>query len=150
MRWYTLPGWPSQVAGHAAAMPNLTRVAAGGAVQYKDGVTGWPGTVGVPSLGNKTAPSPDWGDIAQMGVSRSVDAPDYNYPNLYYARPERDFWPGAGMPVSRESDNLMPIPATDPRSVPAPLAVPLAMRGNQQIAQPASLIQWPAWRGTPV
>ena len=146
MRWYTLPGWPARVLGHSAATPVPAHPAPGSAYQYKDGVTGWPGTKGIPAPAS-VAPSPDWGDIAQMGISRSSDAPPAIYPNLYWARPERDYWPGAGMPVSYQSDNLMPVPATDPRSVPAPLQVPISMRGNQQITQPATLVQWPSYGG---
>jgi hypothetical protein len=146
VRWYTLPGWPARVLGHSAATPVPAHPAPGSAYQYKDGVTGWPGTKAIPAP-VAVAPSPDWGDIAQMGVSRSSDAPSANYPNLYYVRPERDYWPGAGMPVSYRSDNLMPVPATDPRSVAAPLQTPVILRGNQQIAQPAPLIQWPHYGG---
>lgn len=140
-RWYTLPGWPARINGHAAAMPGLTRPPAS-AWQYKDGVTGWPGTRAIPA--HPVIPSPDEGDKAQMGISRSSDAPNANYPNLYYARPEIGYWPGAGIPVSYVSDNLMPVPATDPRSVAAPLAVPLSLRGVNQIRQPPALIQWPS------
>lgn len=143
---YEVPGWPAKLAGHAAVTPNLTRLAGSGAQQYKDGVTGQPGTQAIP-VGSVYAPSPDWGDIAQMGLSRTNDAPNVFYPNLYFARPQGQFWPGAGMPVSRLSDNLMPVPATDPRGIPAVLAVPLSQRGNQQIRQPATLVQWPNVRG---
>ena len=144
MRFYTLPGWPARVFGHSAAMPGFTRPP-GSSWAYKDGVTGRPGTQGIPV--SPQIPSPDWGDIAQMGLSRSGDAPNLIYPNQYWARPELGYWPGAGMPISYQSDNLMPVPATDPRSIPAPLQVPLAMRGNQQITQPAVLIQWPSYGG---
>jgi len=143
VRWFTLPGWPARVNGHAAAMPTLVRPP-GSASQYKDGVTGRPGTVPVPSPG----PGVPTGPIAMAmgGTSYTAYCPGF-YPNQYWARPQGQYWPGAGMPISIRSDNLMPVPATDPRGVPAPQAVPLAMRGNQQIRQPASLIQWPAFNG---
>ena len=144
MRWYQLPGWPARINGQSAAMPNLTRPDGSG-LQYKDGVTGNPGIRGIPT--QPVIPSPDIGDMALMGVSRSSDAPNRIYPNKYWARPERSFWPGAGMPISVMSDNLMPVPATDPRGVPAPLAVPLSLRGVRQIRQPAALIQWPSVNG---
>ena len=140
MRWYSLPGWPARVLGHAAAMPHMTRPP-GSATAYKNEVTGHPGTQGVPVHPN--IPSPDWGDIAQMGISRSVDAPNQIYPNQYWARPEPAYWPGAGMPISVQSDNLMPVPAADPRGVAAPLQTPLSLRGVRQIRQPANLVQWP-------
>jgi len=142
VRWYTLPGWPASVQGHSAATPVMVRPF-GSATQYKGEVTGHPGTVGVDAPTRNTVPSPDWGDKAQMGFARSSDAPDMIYPNQYWARPQGAYWPGAGMPVSVRSDNLMPVPATDPRGVPAPLQVPMSIRGNRQIRQPATLIQWP-------
>jgi hypothetical protein len=84
---------------------------------------------------------------AQMGLSRSSDAPNAFRPNLYWARPERDFWPGAGMPVSIHSDNLMPVPARDPRGIPARLARPIVQRGQSQIKAQPAVTTWPAWNG---
>ena len=143
---YVVPGWPSAVNGHSAATPVLTRLAGGGAFQYKDGVTGQPGTQRIPV--HPVVPSPDAGDKAQMGLSRSSDAPgNWFLPNLYYARPERDFWPGAGQPVALRADNLMPVPATDPRGIPARLARPVRIRGQQQIKWHPQVITWPAVNG---
>jgi hypothetical protein len=147
VRWYRVPGWPAGLAGHAAVTPFPHRLAGAGAVTYKDGVTGRPGTQAIPV--DPVIPSPDVGDLATAGTSRSGDAPDAIWPNQYWARPQAEFWPGAGMPVSINSDNLMPVPATDPRAVPAPLAVPLDSRRVQgftggAINQPASLIVWPS------
>jgi len=143
VRWYTLPGWPARVQGHAAAMPGLTRPPGSG-TQYKDGVTGHPGTTQIPVPG----PGVPTGPVAQAqgGYSFTANCPGW-YPNQYWARPEAAYWPGAGMPVSYRSDNLMPVPARDPRSVAAPLQVPLSLRGVQQIRQPANLVQWPSVNG---
>ena len=140
MKRYTVPGWPRTVAGHAAVMPALVRMAASGAQQYKDGLTGQPGTQAVPV--HPVIPSPDTGDKAMSGISRSGDAPDHFFPNLYYARPQRGYWPGAGMPVSVRSDNLMPVPAVDPRGIPARLAVPVVQRGQKQVRQPQARPRW--------
>ena len=85
--------------------------------------------------------------MAQAGLSRSSDAPNWFLPNLYFARPERDFWPGAGQPVALRSDNLMPVPATDPRGVPARMAMVQPRRGQRQIRWPGSSPSWPDWRG---
>lgn len=144
MRWFTLPGWPARVNGHSAAVPVPARPP-GSAVHYKGETHGYPGTRAIPVV--PVIPSPDIGDAAQMGVSRSSDAPNAFYPNQYWTRPDPWFRPGAGMPISIYSDNLMPVPATDPRGVPAPLAVPLSLRGTKQIKQPNSLIQWPGVTG---
>lgn len=139
---YVVPGWPSRVYGHSAVTPNLARAAGGGSMQYKDGVSGHPGTKQVP-VGSNTTPSPDAGDKATMGLSRWQDAPPFILPNLYYARPQRQFWPGGGQPVSVMSDNLMPVPATDPRGIPARLAFPVNQRGARNLAQPARVVTWP-------
>lgn len=141
---YQVPGWPGQVQGHAAVTPHFTRPAGSGAMQYKDGVTGRPGTTAIPV--RPVIPSPDIGDKAQAGISRSSDAPDAFYPNQYWARPERAYWPGAGMPVSVQSDNLMPVPATDPRGVGAIMAEALGIArslGITQINQYPHLAVWP-------
>ena len=142
---YTVPGWPTSLLGHSAVTPHMNRLAGSGAQQYKDGVTGQPGTQPIPVQG----PGVEQGKSgqAQMGLSRTSDAPGMFLPNLYYARPERDFWPGAGMPVSVRSDNLMPVPAVDPRGIPARLAAPIVKRGSRQVRQPASTPVWQAWRG---
>lgn len=143
MEAYTVPGWPTAVAGHSAIMPHMTRLAASGAMQYKDGVTGQPGTMPI------SAPGPgvrqEAAGQALMGLSRTSDCPPYFLPNLYYARPQRDYWPGAGMPVSVRSDNLMPVPATDPRGIPARLATPLNMRGSRQIRATPQVVTWPSY-----
>jgi hypothetical protein len=137
---YTVPGWPANVQGHTAVTPNLTRMAGGGAQQYKDGLTGQPGTQAIPV--HTVVVTPGRNDIAQMGRSRSGDAPNAIYPNLYWARPQRGYWPGAGMPVSVRSDNLMPVPAADPRGIPARLSMPIVQRGQSQIRQPQAMPRW--------
>jgi hypothetical protein len=141
---YTVPGWPSQLFGHAAVTPHMNRLAGSGARQYKDGVTGQPGTQAIPLHARASNPQGPTA-VAMMGLSRSTDSPDSFRPNLYWARPERDFWPGAGMPVSYQSDNLMPVPATDPRGVPARLARPIVQRGRAQIQQRPTVTTWPDW-----
>jgi hypothetical protein len=140
---YVVPGWPRAVNGHSAVTPGLTRYAGSGAQAYKDRVTGEPGTL--PVAVAPVVPSPDVGDLALAGISRSGDAANSIRPNLYYARPEAGFWPGAGMPVSVTSDNLMPVPAVDPRGIPAMLAQPVVQRGSRQVRQVPALPQWAAW-----
>jgi hypothetical protein len=140
---YTVPGWPSSVQGHSAVTPHMNRYAGSGAQEYKREVTGKPGTQPIPV--SPQIPSPDIGDLAQAGLSRSSDAPNYFLPNLYWTRPDREFWPGAGMPVALISDNLMPVPAVDPRGIPAVLARRVTRRGRKQIAQPAAQPVWASW-----
>jgi len=105
-------------------------------------VTGQPGTQPIPVEGPGIEQSRS--GQAQMGLSRTSDAPPWFLPNLYWTRPDREFWPGAGQPVRVRSDNLMPVPATDPRGIPARLARPLTLRGGRQIRQPGA---YPVWNG---
>lgn len=141
MEGYTVPGWPARVQGHAAVTPHMTRMAGGGALQYKDGVTGQPGTQLIPIDANPAPQCP--AGQAQMGLSRTSDAPNNIRPNLYYARPQRAYYPGAGMPVSVRSDNLMPVPAVDPRGIPAMTQTPFRTRGASQIKWNPSIVMWP-------
>lgn len=135
---YLVPGWPSRLFGHSAITPNLTRKAASGAQQYKGTVTGQPGTLGVPV--DPVVPSSDIGDLAMAGTSRSVNAPNMIYPNLYYARPTQ--WPGAGMPIALISDNLMPVPAVDPRGIPSTQFKPRNDRGQRPVTTLPNLTSW--------
>lgn len=142
MKWYQVPGWPAQVPGHSAVAPHLTRLAGSGAQQYKDGLTGRPGTTPIPVPG-PGVPQCQAGQ-AQMGLSRTQDSPASFRPNQYWARPEAAYWPGAGMPVSLVSDNLMPVPAVDPRGVPAVTQTPFLYRGQTQIQALPTLVSWPS------
>jgi hypothetical protein len=136
---YLVPGWPSKLYGHSAVTPNLVRKAASGAQQYKQGVVGQPGTQGIPV--EPVVPSSDVGDLALAGVSRSSDAPNTIYPNLYYDQHPAEY-PGAGMPISRISDNLMPVPAVDPRGIPSTQFMPRNDRGQRAINTLPNLASW--------
>jgi hypothetical protein len=140
---YQVPGWPAGQQGHSAVTPHFNRLAASGAMAYKDRVTGEPGTLAIPVDG-PGVPQNTVGQ-AQMGRARTSDAPRSFRPNLYYARPERSFWPGAGVPVAVAADNLMPVPATDPRGVPARLSMPIVQRGSAQVISRPVLSTWPNW-----
>ena len=127
----------------SAILPHFDRLAGSGAVQYKQAVSGSPGTRSIPAPTQNTVPSPDLGDIAQMGTARSSDAPQSWNPQLYYqtALTER---PGAGKPIRVYSDNLMPVPAVDGRlrGRSAVLARPVQQRGRMQIPQPRVIPSW--------
>jgi hypothetical protein len=163
---YTTTGIPQHLAagqnlGLSAFMPHFNRLAASGAQAYKGGVTGRPGTAGIAvDPMQQNVPSPDLGDIAQMGLSRSSDAPDMFWPNQYYDQPTivggKDgndrFYPGAGMPIQvydpvRPQDTTMvPVPATDLRSVyqahSAKLAGGISSQRNKALKQPATFVRW--------
>jgi hypothetical protein len=132
---YTTTGLPPVLAaGQAmcvsAFMPHFNRLAASGAMSYKGGVFGAPGTKEIPIHGTaNTIPSPDIGDIVLGGTHATYLQPNSMWPNLYYDQPNKAgipgdrYWPGAGMPVQvydpvRPQDTTMiPVPATDLRGV---------------------------------
>ena len=114
---YSVPGVPpGPAAGLSAFLPHFNRPAASGAQSYKYAV----GVIQrAPAPTRDTAPSPDVGDLANVGTSRSTDAPDSYWPQKYYqgfiAEP-----PGAGMPVQRYDTvrpgltTVLPVPALNP------------------------------------
>lgn len=150
------PDTAGPAAGLSAFMPNLTRLAASGAQQYKfsSRIEGHPGTLRVPVYPQARGPAPDSPAAkALKGTSSSADAPDEIYPNIYWAHPEREFYPGAGMPVqlndpTRPQDTTMlPVPAVSYRAYwlrqQANLAYGVQPGGQRQvIAWPRQLQRW--------
>lgn len=144
--------------GVSAFLPHFNLMAASGAQKYKGEVTGWPGTVGIPTA--PAIPSPDLGDVALMGLSRSVDAPNLNYPNIYWTRPEPNYRPGLLIqmydPVAPQLTTMIPVPAVSLRQAYIRRAATLAMgltgtgtdpQGQRQIRQPLSgLKSWASRR----
>lgn len=149
---YTLTGLPPEGAlGVSAFFPHYVRLAGSGAQEYKDGVSGYPGTKAIPVFSPDSVPSPDLGDIAQMGLSRSSDAPDLFWPNLYYVRPEGNYWPGLLIqmydPTAPELTTHIPVPAVSLRQhwLRDSAALAMGIRGPsvKQIRQPVSqLVNW--------
>jgi hypothetical protein len=139
---YILPGLPPG-AQLSAFMPHAAKYAASGAQMYKHAVSGQPGTQGIPAPTTNTVPSPDAGDMVLMGTARSSDAPDTWYPQKWFERSlNGDGTMGPVTPVRIYSDNLMPVPAVDPRGRPARLSRPVLQRGQQGITQPAAMPRW--------
>jgi hypothetical protein len=132
-------------------------------------VTGQPGTRGVPA----PYPAPgqltivDGVDAYPSGLSASQYMPPRWYPQLYY-RPQHLARAIGG--VSVYSDNLMPMPAVDPRGLPAGAIGPAAFAagrgaagtpttparpnkwvkglGRRQVAWPQRAPSWPpTWPG---
>jgi hypothetical protein len=144
---YYLPGVPAG-ASLSAFMPRADKYAASGAQQYKHAVTGQPGTQAIPAPTGDTVPSPDLGDLALAGTSRSSDSPDVWYPQKWYERSlDGDGTMGPVTPVRIYSDNLMPVPAVDPRGRGALLAKPIVQRGGRQLRQPSAMPRWLPWGG---
>jgi hypothetical protein len=154
---YQTTGIPPVMArlGLSAFMPHYTRLAASGAQVYKYGVTGHPGTARIP-VTPRTAgipPSPDPGDISQMGLSRGSDAPDAFWPNLYYMTTSPEFDSGGGTAkvqiynTTRPQDTTMiPVPATDLRGLyqarTATLAGGIDNRREKALKQAMSFARW--------
>jgi hypothetical protein len=139
---FVLGGLPAG-AQVSAFMPHYNRLAASGAIMYKHAVNGQPGTQAIPAPTLNTVPSPDRGDLALAGTARSSDAPDFIYPGQYYERSlDGDGTQGPVTPVRIYSDNLMPVPAQDPRGRPARLAKRVRNAGQFQVAQPRAMPTW--------
>ena len=141
---YTTPGVPAAPGmGISAFMPHFNRHAASSAQSYKYGVEGGPAKYH-PISTRDTTPSPDLGDIAQMGYARSSDAPDAYYPNDYDVTFNRAEYPGAGMPIILADNgdmaqyrSLLPIPAGNvalvQRRDTALLSIPAVLNRGRQV-----------------
>jgi hypothetical protein len=139
---YYLPGVPPG-ASLSAFMPHADKYAASGAQMFKGAVSGQPGTMAIPAPTGDTTPSPDAGDLVLAGTSRSSDSPDVWYPSKYFERSlDGDGSMGPVCPVQIYSNNLMPVPAVDPRGRGALLARPINQRGRRQIRQPRNVLSW--------
>src|ERR1700733_5662595 len=141
--------------GLSAFMPHYNRLAASGAQSYKNTVRGYPGTHPVPIEGlGDPVPSPDLGDMAQMGLSRSSDAPNAIWPNIYWegAGPVYDRAGGTAMvqvynPTRPQDTTMIPVPATDLRSLyqarSATLSGGIAPDRSKALRQATNFIRWP-------
>ena len=135
--------------GITAFTPNMTRLAGSGAQMYKHAVTGQPGTQGIPAPteGNPLTANTDGvydkSDLALMGGARSVNAPDTWYPQKWYERSlDGDGTMGPVVPARIFTDNIMPVPAQDPRGLPALMAFTPHFLGQNQVAQPRTMPRW--------
>src|SRR6266702_2487422 len=140
---YTVPGAPPSTAFTPIPCVNASTL------NYKGGVVGQPGTLGVPS------PRPDVpgnNDISGYpfagGYSTSGAMPPVFYPNLYYQATLEI--PGAeAAPVQIHSDNQMPVPANDPRGRAAVLAKPPKFLGTRQVTARKVIPRWADWLASP-
>ena len=157
---YTTTGIPQQLAtgsalGLSAFMPHFNRLAASGAQAYKGGVEGYPGTKQIPLTARRdSVPSPDLGDIAQMGLSRSTDNYDAFWPNLYYvhADPVWDLTGGTSQiqvydPVRPQDTTMIPVPAVDLRGLygnrSARLSGGIDNNRRSALKQAFNFVRWP-------
>ena len=112
-----------------------------------EGIVGQPGTQGIP------APYPAPGqvgvtgtgkgkvDYLPSGLSASQYMPTRWYPSLYYRAQHLSRSIGG---VSVYSDNLMPVPAADPRGIPSGVIGPVGFAAYRGLtpAQPARPNRW--------
>ncbi|MBO0838119.1 MAG: hypothetical protein J2P28_21750 [Actinobacteria bacterium] len=128
-------------------------------------VVGQPGTMPVPAPDAAAIPPGNLPTMARgriawplRGRSSSRDSPQVWLPAIYY-QPVLPNQPadapgggsvagglGLGPNVSVVSDNMMPVPAIDPRGKPAVMAArPPRIGGHRQVIQPYSVVNWPKW-----
>lgn len=122
---YSVPGVPPDPAkGITAFAPHFNRHAASSAQDYKYAVRGYPGTKEIRQEARQnTQISPDYGDLVSAGSSRSSDAPDAFWPNLYYQdhieELPGEFDTGRSPVYSPQHPGwttLLPVPAEDGRT----------------------------------
>lgn len=148
---YTCAGnfGPLGITAFTPAPPRTTAVFSLKAAQRQIPV-GQPGTQGVPAPRDGTADDRSASSIG--GLSRTWLMPAAWYPSLYYSY--QRIWDANFGGVRVFSDNLMPIPAIDPRRIPAGAQGPVAQPGkNTKPARPnrrlnGRQVVWPgrAWR----
>lgn len=148
---YQVSGLPPVASrGLSAFFPNMTRSAGSGAQQYKDGLTGWPGTPAIGITPQGTV-NPDVTSLANKGTASSADAPWVICPGKYWALPERNYRPGLQIqmydPVAPQNTTMIPVPAVSYRQYyqrhAAGLAAGIAPSSGRQVKWPPRLPKWP-------
>lgn len=134
---------PTNTGQHLGSV--LTPIPARPAVSWysRGKVYGQPGTQGINVSGPSGVPQ-DTTARANMGVSRSSDAPDLIYPSLYW---ENDS-PKECAPVSVVSDNQMPVPAGRPANIIVMNPLQARIGGQRQVFQPQVVQTWRGMKGT--
>lgn len=136
--------------GLSAFLPHMNRLAGSGAQQYKDGVSGYPGTRSVPLTVQGRVTGGNLA-LAQAGTARSSDAPETIWPNQYWALPERNYRPGLQVqvynPVAPWLTTMVPVPAVSLRQQylrrSAELSAGVSPGGTAATNQPVSqLLAW--------
>jgi len=126
----------------SALMPRMNRTYAGWSSRGK--VYGQPGTQAIHIDGIGSQPGPD---LASVGTSYSQMAPNVIFPPLYWeadAPLDKEH-----APVSRKSDNQMPVPALRPANVLTFDPYRARKGGQRQVYQPQVVQTWRGMKGTP-
>lgn len=122
--------------------PSMTRTYAGWSSRGK--VYGQPGTMGV-QVADPAAIREDVNSLASVGQFSTSCAPDVIFPALYWeadAPLEKEH-----APVSRISDNQMPIPALRPQNVVTANPFRARKGGQRQVIQPQVVQRWLGMNG---
>lgn len=111
-------------------------------------VTGQPGTQGIPAPYPQVSAVGHEGGVDKLpsGLSESRYMPPRWYPSLYYRA--QHLWRAIGG-VSVYSDNILPVPAVDPRGLPAGSIGPAAFAAGRGMTPttPARPNKWVAGLG---
>jgi hypothetical protein len=106
-------------------------------------IHGQPGTEAIPAPAPAAVPQ-GW----PRRLHASSDAPDIIFPGLYYQDLQTTNGPNLHNTslVSYVSDNALPVPAIDPRGLPAVMSTPPPRVGGQgQVVSPYAVQNWPKW-----
>lgn len=120
--------------------PRMTRTYAGWS--SRGPIVGYPGTKAIP-VPDPAAVREDVNSLAAVGQFSSQCAPNVIYPALYRIAGVQEH-----APVSRVSDNQMPVPATAAPNII--VADPYRTRkgGQRQVYQPQVVQRWRGMKGT--
>jgi hypothetical protein len=127
----------------AVLTPQLTRTYAGWSSRGR--IYGQPGTQAIP-ITNRETLSFGTNDLASVGTSFSTQAPDVIYPPLYWEAEPGPLKEHA--PVSRISDDQMPVPAIRPPNVLKSDPYRQRLGGQRQVYQPQVVQTWRGMKGT--
>jgi hypothetical protein len=122
----------------AALTPSMTRTYAGWSSRGQ--IFGQPGTMGIP-VSDPAAIREEVNSMASMGQFSSQWAPDIIFPPLYYEAGN----PHEHAPVSRISDDQLPVPAGRPQNVLVYAPYRARKGGQRQVVQPQVVQTFPAW-----
>lgn len=145
-----MPSWrlsaigPSRTDVALKVRPALLPVPAhdAGAWQSRGPVSGSPGILPIPAPAPFPTAEMDATSLAQTGWI-GLPSGDFSYwrPSIYIQYPVSRFH------GSVFSDNQMPVPAIDPRGVPAVVMAGVLHLGQFQVRQPRRAVRYPSMRG---
>jgi len=136
-----MPSWRLSALGagskiRAALLP-VPAVDAG-AWQSRGPISGSPGITRIPAVAPLPRVDSELTALANAGnIGLPSSAFNYWLPGVYYA------WPASRAPVSVFSDNQMPVPAIDPRGLPAVVMPGPVMQGQRQTSTPRVAPKFP-------